>query len=144
MEFFFFFWKDILQLNNFHDVRRQYNTLNTLYFYPSLFSFLLKLNIVLCWLKSVKLIGSQKSVVLPCSITIKSITHLSALTYSSSIGTQGTFPSRTPVIMSLNCRPRFSPVMVSLVPPCRGPVSGNSCQMRKIGILVCLEMEQEI
>lgn len=55
-----------------------------------------------------------------------SSTHLSALTYSSSTGTQGTLPSLTPIWMSRNCRPRFSPRMVTLVPPWRGPVSGNN------------------
>lgn len=54
------------------------------------------------------------------------MTYLSALTYSSSTGTQGTLPSLTPIWMSLNCRPRFSPRMVTLVPPWRGPVSGNN------------------
>lgn len=57
---------------------------------------------------------------------LHSMTYLSALTYSSSTGTQGTFPSLTPIWMSLNCRPRFSPRMVTLVPPWRGPVSGNN------------------
>lgn len=61
---------------------------------------------------------------------LSSDTHLSALTYSSSMGTHGTFPSRTPVWMSLNCRPRFSPRMVTLVPPWRGPVSGNNWNKR--------------
>ena len=56
----------------------------------------------------------------------RSLTYLSALTYSSSTGTQGTLPSLTPIWMSLNCRPRFSPRMVTLVPPWRGPVSGNN------------------
>lgn len=55
-----------------------------------------------------------------------SVAYLSALTYSSSTGTQGTLPSLTPIWMSLNCRPRFSPRMVTLVPPWRGPVSGNN------------------
>lgn len=55
-----------------------------------------------------------------------SSTHLSALTYSSSTGTQGTLPSLTPIWMSRNCRPRFSPRMVTRVPPWRGPVSGNN------------------
>lgn len=54
------------------------------------------------------------------------LTYLSALTYSSSTGTQGTLPSLTPIWMSRNCRPRFSPKMVTLVPPWRGPVSGNN------------------
>lgn len=52
--------------------------------------------------------------------------YLSALMYSSSTGMQGTLPTRTPIWISLNCRPRFSPRMVTLVPPWRGPVSGNS------------------
>ena len=66
--------------------------------------------------------------VLACAFLscIFSLTYLSALTYSSSIGTQGTFPNLTPIWMSLNCRPRFSPQMVTLVPPWRGPVSGNN------------------
>lgn len=53
-------------------------------------------------------------------------TYCSALMYWSSWGLQVTLPIRTPVWMSLNCRPRFSPVMVNMVPPCLGPVSGNS------------------
>lgn len=52
--------------------------------------------------------------------------YFSALTYSSSTGKQGTLPTLTPIWISLNCRPRFSPRMVTLVPPCRGPVSGDS------------------
>lgn len=55
-------------------------------------------------------------------------THCSALIYSSSMGWQSTLPSRTPFWMSRKCRPRFSPMMVSRVPPCLGPVSGKSCE----------------
>ena len=58
-------------------------------------------------------------------------THCSALMYCSSTGLQATLPMRTPVWMSLNCRPRFSPVMVNMVPPCLGPVSGNSCRVEQ-------------
>lgn len=54
------------------------------------------------------------------------VTHRSALTYSSSIGMQGTLPNLTPIWMSLNCRPKFSPRIVTRVPPWRGPVSGNN------------------
>lgn len=58
-------------------------------------------------------------------------TYCSALMYWSSWGLQATLPMRTPVWMSLNCRPRFSPMMVSMVPPCLGPVSGDSCGRNK-------------
>lgn len=54
-------------------------------------------------------------------------THCSALMYSLSTGLHSTLPTRTPSRTSSKRRPRFSPVMVSRVPPCRGPVSGNSC-----------------
>lgn len=53
-------------------------------------------------------------------------THCSALMYSLSMGMHITFPTRTPERTSSNFRPRFSPIMVKRVPPCRGPVSGNS------------------
>lgn len=54
-------------------------------------------------------------------------THCSALIYSLSMGLHSTLPTRTPSCTSSKRRPRFSPMMVSRVPPCRGPVSGDSC-----------------
>lgn len=54
-------------------------------------------------------------------------THCSALIYSLSTGLHSTLPTRTPSCTSSKRRPRFSPIMVSRVPPCRGPVSGDSC-----------------
>lgn len=46
--------------------------------------------------------------------------------YSLSKGLHSTLPTRTPSRTSSKRRPRFSPKIVSLVPPCRGPVSGDS------------------
>ena len=67
-----------------------------------------------------------------CMCILCCLTYLSALTYSSSIGTQGTLPNQTPIWMSLNCRPRFSPRIVTLVPPWRGPVSGNNWTNKRV------------
>lgn len=53
-------------------------------------------------------------------------TYCSALMYSLSMGMHITLPTRTPQRTSSNLRPRFSPVMVRRVPPCLGPVSGDS------------------
>ena len=57
--------------------------------------------------------------------------HRSALMYSPSIGWHGTLPTRTPFWMSWKTRPRFSPEIVSQVPPCLGPVSGDSWRERE-------------
>lgn len=61
-------------------------------------------------------------------ITHPSLPYCSALMYSLSTGLQSTLPTCTPSRTSSKRRPRFSPVMVSRVPPCRGPVSGDSCR----------------
>lgn len=62
-----------------------------------------------------------------------SLPYCSALMYSLSTGLHSTLPTCTPSRTSSNRRPRFSPVMVSLVPPCRGPVSGDSCRKVEAG-----------
>ena len=68
----------------------------------------------------------------PCPLT--GYTHCSALMYSLSTGLHSTLPTRTPSRTSSNRSPRFSPVMVSRVPPCRGPVSGDSCREEEAGV----------
>lgn len=69
----------------------------------------------------------------PTCLPAPGCTHCSALMYSLSTGLHSTLPTRTPSRTSSKRRPRFSPVMVSRVPPCRGPVSGESCGRQRLG-----------